>query len=177
MVIDTDPLSPSLELVRIHDTLWEMRDVFSKDYLDYIDTFLDRGHNWFMDRRLSRLSLPADTLDQPFESAGIALAQKISQVIGETLCLRHAKLLLDLPGNHGVPTHVDDPSILVMCQVYLTGSLRPLPGTTFLDPRQHTIQYQVNHGYININTDAKRHNSLPTTDLRCSMALQFHRAK
>lgn len=170
----TEIINPNIEIIRIHSSLWEVKQVFAKAYLDYLDQFFEYGNNWHMDRRLARLSYPVGNDEDPFWAAGEALSPVVAQAVGNTVQYRKAKLFLDLPGSE-VPKHKDANDIDVMTQVYLKKSDHPVPGTMFLEPYLHTVKYEYNCGYFNLNTDKKIHQSpFVINGYRTSMGFQFY---
>lgn len=175
--IDTDILGPGLELEQISPTLWEIHEVFHNQYLAYLDRYVADSNVWIMDRAVSRMSSPVDKTSNPFDAAGLALLPKISQHLPISVHFDLAKMFLDFAGS-SVPMHVDAPCIDVMCQIYLTAGDFTIPGTVFMDPTLHTVRFRRNHGYVNLNTDAKNHMSPKlTTGVRISLALQYQRPK
>lgn len=168
-------ISPNIEIIQVHPTLYEIKNVFTQDYLDLIDTRLEYGFLWNMDRKLQRLShsgIEENNMD-PFYHSGAELASLVSKVVNKKLSYRIAKLFLDLPGSE-VPRHNDANDIAVMLQVYLYGTGPKVPGTCFLEPMFHNVDFEYNCGYININTDKKYHLS-PTVHrgYRTSIGYQF----
>lgn len=177
MDTDTDILGAGLVLEQISPTLWEMHDVFHEEYLAYLDRYVDDSNVWIMDRAASRISSPVNTMSKPFDAAGRALLPRISQHLPVPVQFDFAKMFLDFAGS-STPMHVDQPNITVMCQIYLTAGDFTIPGTVFMDPVLHAVRFRRNHGYINLNTDAKNHMSPKlTTGVRISLALQYQRPK
>ena len=174
-------ISPNIEIIQVHSTLYEIKNVFTQDYLDLIDTRLEYGFLWNMDRKLQRLShsgieenvLTDKNAMDPFYHAGAELEPLVSKLANEKLSYRIAKLFLDLPGSE-VPRHHDNNDIAVMLQVYLYASGPKVPGTCFLEPMFNNVDFEYNCGYININTDKKYHLS-PTVHrgYRSSIGYQF----
>ena len=152
-------LNPNLEIVRIHDTLAEIKNVFSQETLDLIDGYFEHDHEWLMDRRLARLSYPTSNDVDPFNAIGLDMCALANEVYNSAnLIYRKSKLFLDLPGSE-VPKHSDANDIGLMSQVYLRNSNHPIPGTIFLEPFIHTVKYEYNCGYLNLNFDKKIHQS------------------
>lgn len=173
MDTDTDILGAGLVLEQISPTLWEMHDVFHEEYLAYLDRYVDDSNIWVMDRAASRISSPVDNSSKPFDAAGRALLSIIRPHLPVPVQFGFAKMFLDFAGS-SVPMHTDGPSIAVMAQIYLTAGDFTLPGTVFMDPMLHTVKFRRNHGYINLNTDAKNHMSPKlSTGVRISLALQY----
>ena len=166
-------LNPNLEVIPIHGSLWEIKNVFTQECLDFIDGFFEHGHNWHMDRRLQRMSFPTSNELSPFLDLGQELCAVAKAAVGRDLRYRVAKLFLDIPGSE-VPRHSDADDIVVMSQIYLRKSNHPIPGTMFLEPTIHTVQYEYNCGYFNLNTDKKIHQSpFLINGYRTSIGFQF----
>lgn len=166
-------LNPQRSAQQIHATLWEIHDVFTDQALADLSQHYAAGTIWHMDRDLARLSYPYDLSQDPLESLGQQFSAWISELLARGISYRRAKIFLDLPGSH-VPRHRDAPDIDIMCQVYLTSSDLPLPGTVFREPTWHTVPYRRNHGYVNINTDLKTHESPASRNgLRASLGFQL----
>ena len=167
-------INSDIKVVRIHDSLWEVKHVFTDAYLAHLGQFFEYGHAWNMDRRLARLSYPVGNDDDPFWSAGEELSKIVGDTVGQQIQYRKAKLFLDLPGSE-VPKHSDANDIDVMSQIYLLKSDHPMPGTMFLEPIIHTVKYEYNCGYLNLNTDKKIHQSpFVINGYRTSIGFQFY---
>ena len=152
-------LNPDLEIVIIHSTLAEIKNVFTTATLELIDGYFEHDHEWLMDRRLARLSYPTRNDIDPFKEIGQDMCSLANEVYANSnLIYRKAKLFLDLPGSE-VPKHSDADDIGLMSQVYLRNSNHPIPGTIFLEPFIHTVKYEYNCGYLNLNFDKKIHQS------------------
>jgi hypothetical protein len=173
MDTDTNVLGPKLAMEQISPTLWEIHDVFHEEYLAYLDRYTHDTNVWIMNRAESRISSPIDNTSKPFDAAGRALLPTVSQHLSVPLQYSFAKMFLDFAGS-SVPMHTDQPGIAVMCQIYLTAGDFTIPGTVFMDPTLHTVKFRRNHGYVNLNIDAKNHMSPKlTTGVRVSLALQY----
>ena len=167
-------LNKNLQVINIHEFLWEVKEIFSKECLDFLDQFFEYGNEWHMDRKLARLSYPVGNDNDPFWAVGEAVKNLVINTIGHDCRYRKAKLFLDLPGSE-VPRHSDAEDIDVMTQVYLKHSDHPIPGTMFLEPFIHTVKYEYNCGYFNLNTDRKIHQSpFLINGYRTSMGFQFY---
>lgn len=167
-------INPNVTVVSIHSTLWEVKNVFTDSYLAHLDQFFEHGNAWHMDRRLARMSHPVGNDEDPFWPAGEAMSALVTQAVGQPVQYRKAKLFLDLPGSE-VPKHTDASDIDVMTQIYLKKSDHPVPGTMFLEPYIHTVKYEYNCGYFNLNTDRKIHQSpFVINGYRTSMGFQFY---
>jgi hypothetical protein len=167
-------INPDIKITKIHDTLWEIDDVFTAGFLDTVPQYFAYSGIWFMDRPLARLSFPHSNDLDPFHDLGNELAVIVANTVGRPIHYRKAKIFLDLPGSE-VPIHRDADDIDVMAQVYLQKSQHPVPGTMFLEPAPHTVQYGYNRGYFNLNTDKKAHQSpFITNGYRTSMGFQFY---
>lgn len=171
-------INPNLEVIKIHNTLWEVKQIFTEDALSFFDSCFDSERRWNMDRRLERLSLPCPGEEDLFYPIGTQLAETVSNTIGQKVNYATSKLFLDLPKSH-VPKHSDADQIYVMSQVYLgKNNDNFIPGTEFLEPVVHTVNYENNCGYFNLNTDKKSHQSVNVmNDYRLSVGFQFHLPK
>jgi len=166
-------LNPDIDVNVPFDTLWEINSVFTQETLDWLDTFFEHGYHWHMDRRLARMSYPVGNDEDPFRELGLEMAELCRQTTGLDVEYRKAKLFLDLPGSE-VPRHRDATDISIMSQVYLMKSNHPIPGTTFMEPITHTVKYEQNCGYFNLNADLKTHQSgFLTNGYRTSIGFQF----
>ena len=167
-------INPDLKIIKIHDTLWEVKQIFTEEALSIFDSCFDNDYKWNMDRRLERLSLKFPIEEDLFSPIGAQLADTVSNTIEQEVIYACAKIFLDLPNSH-VPKHSDSDQIYVMSQVYLGKNNNNLiPGTQFLEPIIHTVNYENNCGYFNLNTDKKIHQSLHVkNDYRLSIGFQF----
>lgn len=167
-------INPGARAQQIHSTLWTIHDVFTEDFLADLDRHFSAGTVWHMDRDFARLSYPADpNHDHEFVDAGNIFSDWVSTVLSKPVVYQTAKLFLDLPDSH-VPVHSDAADIDIMSQIYLMDTHRALPGTVFMEPVICTVPYRRNSGYININTDLKKHMSPRVVDsVRTSLAFQL----
>jgi hypothetical protein len=166
-------INPDIQAVSVHSTLWQVKNVFTSHALGMIALSWEHDTIWKMDRPLSRLSFDGEQ-GGPLSLIGNELAGVVSNIIDKKVKYATGKVFVDLPGSQ-VPRHYDDPSITVMSQFYLdNNSIYPIPGTTFLEPFVHTIPYEFNCGYINLNADKKIHQSpILKHVIRTSVGYQF----
>lgn len=164
-------INQAIEIVQVHPTLYEINNVFNDEFLADIDARCEHGLTWAMDRRLARLS---QTDHDFFEQSGREFQTLLSDLAGQEVWYRIGKLFLDLPGAE-VPLHSDANDIDIMTQVYLHGTAPNLPGTTFLEPVIHSVKNNYNCGYINFNSDKKKHQSTHVVGgYRLTTAFQFY---
>lgn len=166
-------INSSLETSIVHSTLWHVKNVFTPLALEKIAGCWEHNTIWRMDRPLSRISFD-EQQGGPLSLIGDELSHVVSDLIGKKVKYATGKVFIDFPGSQ-VPRHFDDPSITVMSQFYIDKNQQyPIPGTTFLEPFVHTIPYEFNCGYINLNADKKTHQSpLLKNVIRTSVGYQF----
>ena len=159
---------------KIHDTLFELYDVFTDEALEYFYNFYRYGDEWTFVTPFTRLfrNLSCDSTSD-FYTGKLELEKYLSQVIGRDLKIRVAKLFFDTVSYQTSP-HFDHPNITAMVQIYFKSPNPLCPGTLFFEPEIHLIRYQENCGYVNLNHDLKVHQSNQLSkDYRCSLALQL----
>ena len=174
MNVPTEWLNSNSRCEKIHDTLYEINEVFTPEALEYFYDYFRFGDKWQFVTPFTRLFRELDChTSSSFYPAKQALDQMISTITGRSLQTRTAKLFFDTTSYQTSP-HYDHPNIAAMVQIYFPSPNPICPGTLFFEPKIHLVRYQANCGYINLNHDLKVHQSNQLSrDYRCSLALQL----
>lgn len=164
--------------------LWAITDVFSQTEMDFLRGLnmwqpgFERNETWIHDDSCTSCRLLLAKNSASFghvQNMGEPMRSALSTICGTELRFSTSKVWLDIGGSNFV-AHVDDPNICVTMQVYVW-SYGSVSGTRFLhvDP---AIQFPFtpNTGYINLNSDLKRHDVPESSGTRLSVAWHYARA-
>jgi hypothetical protein len=160
-------------------TLWEVDHCFSGATLEWLQSIATNEVNEFYPvRPHNRLQLKHDSADQAkLTQIGVDMIPQLNAITNYQLNFMASKFWIDLP-NFGCQIHSDSKEIIVSYQVYIDmhhGKKEPVYGTRFLnvDPAIE-IKLIPNHGYLNLNTDAKPHEVWGGTGTRFSVIFQYN---
>jgi len=168
--------------------LWEVEQCFGDETYQWLKNMPNDGANEFFCGGLGkRLQLKHGSNDfVRINQIGVDMILGMSNIVGNSLQLMDTKYWIDLP-QFGCQTHADSSDIYVSYQVYIYSGLSdagewfhekigPAQGAKFLhvDPPVQ-IEFNPNHGYINLNSDLKPHRVDGTWDTRISVMFQYSR--
>lgn len=184
--------------------LWEVDRCFGEATHQWLRSIPDNYGNEFFNSGLAkRLQLKFGTHDYArLNQIGLDMIPTLSELTGiKNLGLIETKYWIDLP-EFGCQEHSDAEDIVVSYQVYLRSTIREAyESEVYLDATSkeelellkkirlekaygarfnhvdpfHIIDFKSNHGYINLNTDLKKHEVYGTWDTRTSVMFQYNR--
>lgn len=164
--------------------LWYANNVFDQSTLDWIRTLRhDMTTVFHVTRPENRLLLADSDATQYINKLGSSFVPTLNEVTGVNLNFMTAKYWLDLP-NFGCQIHSDSEEIIATMQVFVDlvyndqwPTRVQIRGTEFMhvDPYIE-IPLAENCGYLNLNTDLKKHRVIGGMGLRCSVAFQYNLA-
>lgn len=172
-----DTLS-SLELVA--PNLWIVDSCFDQSTLQWLKDIVETQGNEFVAGALrKRLQLKYNMHDQArLNEIGSIQKSALAEIAGCELEFIESKFWLDLP-QFGCQIHSDSPDLYVNYQIYIytsPGADVPCVGAEFLhvDP-PYLVDFKPNRGYININSDLKKHWVYGGHAIRTSVMFQYAR--
>lgn len=170
-------INPDVRIIPVHDTLYEVREVFTHQTLDYLRTFFGSDPhmdvNWCFQGPFTRLLFPKQPSDPIFFPICNQWQTVINKIYDRPIQALQGKLWLDLPG-HEFLAHRDSADIAVMTQIYLwSNDIARANGTIFLEPERYEIAFETNCGYININDPRKLHCTEKFQTYRVSMGMLY----
>lgn len=161
-------------VTNVAENLWIIENAFDKSTLQWLQQIVTNTENQFqVTRPHNRLSLlPSEDYNR-IQQLGLDLIPKLNSITDQDLNFMIAKYWLDLPG-FGCQIHHDADDILVTFQCYLNHDGNTV-GAEFLhsDPSIQ-IPIETNSGYINLNTDLKKHQVISGVGTRQSIAFQYN---
>jgi len=169
-------LNPHVELVRYSDTLYNVKNIFTDETLEYLESHYFYPHTWQFDQTSGRRMV--HYLNQNGnDNIVTTFVQEFKQFLLERFNQKYetqeTKLFFDTRG-YRTSSHFDHPNIGLMMQVYLQSECIGGPGTSFHLEKIYNMKLIRNNGYINFNTDAKQHESYYLPDgVRRSFAMSM----
>lgn len=172
--------------------LWEVDRCFSNETLSWLQSIYENENNEFIVGGLKkRLQLKYGSKDfSRLNQLGLDMLSAMQDITGENLTFIESKYWIDMP-QFGCQTHSDEPDLYCCYQVYLYSTNQRIndyepsiivekmllaEGAEFLhvDP-PYQISFRPNRGYININSDLKKHWVPGRWDTRISVMFQYAR--
>ncbi len=147
--------------------------VFSDSAILRIRSWFEHSSGWSMVVPWTRFALEVDTnLDKDWNQARNELERFLANIY-KPVQMNQAKLFFDVKG-YSTSAHVDHESIDAMMQIYIAPKNLVCPGTIFNDPIIDLVEFKPNHGYVNINSDLKSHESAQLArGYRASLAMSY----
>jgi len=172
-----DTLS-SAELVA--PNLWIVDSCFDPKTFEWLSGIVESEGNEFVAGALKkRLQLKYNMHDQArLNEIGLEQKSALAEIADCDLEFVESKYWIDLP-QFGCQIHSDAPDLYVNYQIYIytsPGADVPCVGAEFLhvDP-PYRVDFKSNHGYININSDLKKHWVPGGHAIRTSVMFQYAR--
>lgn len=190
------------QVSKVASNLWEVDQCFGASTLQWLVSIAENNENKFAPAYLKkRLELQPNSADfARLNGIGLDLIDPMSEISGNDLQLAEVKFWIDLPG-FGCQRHSDASELFVSYQVYLASGLWEAVSAPDFPTEQrefifstsqqliakgarfwhvsgeHGYQalFKPNHGYINLNSDAKIHDVPGSFDTRTSVMFQFSR--
>lgn len=151
-------ISDGLQIKPISSTLFEVHDFFTEQARSWLLNQYTAGHDWQFEPcsndRLSHLIHRRDTGSIIIGATETMLSAWRGQIYSNQCC----KLFFDTRG-YKTGVHADDAEIEIMLQIYLESDYIGTPGTIFHIEHTYQTEFRPGSGYININSDAKIHES------------------
>jgi hypothetical protein len=180
----------SIQQVKLYDTLssldlvapnlWTVDSCFDQSTFQWLKDIVETEGNEFVAGALKkRLQLRYNMQDQVrLNEIGLKQKSALSEIAGCDLEFMESKYWLDLP-QFGCQVHNDAPDLYVNYQIYIytsPGADAPCVGAEFLhvDP-PYLVDFKPNYGYININSDLKKHWVYGGHAIRTSVMFQYAR--